>query len=131
MTGPSDASRSVYVTFQNFTNNTLSRTSESLDHGIWSTDLYPQQTINPGTPQQPTSINFAAESQGFMTGVEGRATYLLPDGKTTVELYLNNPYSGSNGYKITVNGPESGHFNGSYNGGGGDNANITYTLKSN
>ncbi|KAK3311503.1 uncharacterized protein B0T15DRAFT_78165 [Chaetomium strumarium] len=120
-----NAARSVVCVVTNETNMDLSRNSESLAHGIWSTNMYPPEIIPAGTTAQ-----FEAESQGFMTGCEGQVNYEV-DGATTVTFYFDNPYIGDNGYKTWMDGPDSDSYNTQYSGGSGNNATVTYRIKQN
>jgi uncharacterized protein (DUF2147 family) len=122
------ASRSTTVIVRNQSNAALVRTSWELAHGIWSNDQLPPEQIAAGTPAAPGTATWESESQGFATGTEGQAVYTFPDGNTTVTIYWDNPYSGSNAYRITFSGPGAGSYRGSYTGGDGDNATVTFTI---
>jgi hypothetical protein len=112
------AARSVAVTFKNFTALTLTRSSWSMSHGIWT--VLPPETIQP-----VTSAFWKSESNGFATGTEGRVTYNTASG--TVRVTWNNPYVGSNGYSCQV----PAGFTCNRLGGSGNNANVTFLLNVN
>jgi hypothetical protein len=86
------AARSTHVTLNNRTGVNLSKTDDSLDHGIW-------------TDRPPTIIGdrgeWESESDGFATGTEGRVTYSI-DGGGEVRLHWDNPFIGSNSYDESV-----------------------------
>ncbi|MFE1291779.1 aegerolysin family protein [Streptomyces sp. NPDC058751] len=114
----SAAARSTHVTLQNRTPNELLRTSSSLVHGTWSENLIPPDHVYP-----MSNATWQSESNGFMTGTEGSAVYnMLNVG--TVRVSWNNPYVGSNGYSCA---PPSGYVC-RQDGGGGDNAAVTFTV---
>ncbi|MEU3569932.1 Crystal protein ET79 [Kitasatospora sp. NPDC036755] len=113
------AARSTYVALQNRTTNTMDRTSSSLSHGTWSENMLPPDHIFP-----KDNGSWQSESNGFMTGTEGRAVYNMYD-VGNVEIWWDNPYSGSNKYDCKV--PDG--YTCSRDGGGGDNANVTFTVK--
>lgn len=119
---PSDAARSTFITFQNTSNAYLTLQTAHLDHGIWSEGYLPPQNVAPGTTSNPTTVQFGAESQGSTTGDEGYVQFVMQDGLTTIKLYFDNPYWGSNGYSVSINGPLGGQYSGTYSGGSGDNA---------
>jgi hypothetical protein len=126
---PQDAARSTTVIVINYTDTPMTFQGSTLDHGIWSDDLSPPQEI----PTSGGTVTWANESDGFMTGDEGSATYWLfpnSDQATTGTIYWNNPYSGSNTYSITFEGPSASNFIGSYDGGSGDNATVTFEVRS-
>ena len=113
------ASRSTTVKFQNNTDLPMTLINAKLSHGAWSQNLYPPENIAPnGTG------TWESQSDGFMTGTEGTATYMLGNvGDVTVDW--ENPFAGSNKYSSSApNGYELSH-----SGGGGDNANVTFTLR--
>lgn len=89
-----NARRSVVAYFENHTNCNLVRTEHSLNHGIWSE----------GVPRRIAAGNtevWASESNGFMTGTEGRAAFSCDHGNT--DVHWDNPYIGRNTYsKATV-----------------------------
>lgn len=113
------AARSVDVTFNNETDSTMHRTYMKLDHGAWCENSSPPETI-----AAHESGQWCSESDGFMTGTEGTVHYHL-DGEGTVKVHWDNPYSGSNSYKYSA--PKN--FEIEKDGGSGDNARVTFTLK--
>ena len=112
------SSRSTLIKFNNETNSALSRTYMNLDHGVWSSNMVPSETI----PAHESST-CQSESDGFMTGTEGTVSYNLP-GKGEVKLNWDNPFSGSNEYSATA--PAGCSI--ARDGGGGNNASVTFTL---
>jgi hypothetical protein len=112
------ADRSTQVTLNNRTPLNLSRTYANLDHGIWTNNVLPPENI---PPQEPSS--WEAESDGFMTGVQGTVTYKL-EGVGDVVITWDNPFQGSNSY--TKSAPTGYEI--SLEGGSGDNAQVTFTL---
>jgi len=90
------AARSVACTLINQTGEPLTLEGPpQLDHGI----------LTPGQAPPPScdgSASWSAESEGFMTGTEGRLTYRGPSGKVTV--FWNNPFVGGNDYNMTLTG---------------------------
>ncbi|SCZ29366.1 aegerolysin family protein [Afifella marina] len=123
------AARSTLVQFQNGTNAFLTRQSWNLAHGIWTEDMLPPEQIGAGSAAQPLTVSWESESDGFMTGTEGSVTYLLQDGQTTLYVYWDNPFVGSNGYDIKLDGPLSSDYSVDHSGGSGDNATVTFSLK--
>jgi hypothetical protein len=86
------AARSTHVTLKNRTRRNLTKTADNLDHGIW-TDRPPVIIGDRG--------EWESESDGILTGTEGRATYSI-DGGGEVRLHWNNPFVGSNSYHESV-----------------------------
>jgi hypothetical protein len=124
MPSPQNAARSVIVKVQNNSPATLFLASATLSHGIWSDNMYPPQQIAPGA-----NIQFASESQGFMTGTEGVATYTAIDLKNPsqngpIQLHWDDPYSGSNFYGHS----EPWFLRVTPSGGSGNNATWTVTI---
>lgn len=113
------AARSTQVTLNNTTPLNLFRTYANLDHGIWPNSVLPPENIE---PQEASS--WQAESDGFMTGVQGTVTYKL-DGVGDVVITWDNPFEGSNSY--TNSAPKGYEI--SHEGGSGDNAQVTFTLR--
>jgi hypothetical protein len=93
------ASRTVRCIFKNLTGSTLSLVSENLEHGIYTDPWTPPASIGPkGVGEWRT------ESDGFMTGTEGRCRYSISVGMGTefVDLWWDNPFIGSNGSSISI-----------------------------
>ncbi|OAR27139.1 hypothetical protein A8W25_02385 [Streptomyces sp. ERV7] len=88
--------RSTRVALTNDSGRSLARTGASLSHGIWSDNSLPPSLIIPSG----TGI-WTSESDGFMTGTEGRATYTMSGGGT-VSISWNNPFAGGNSYNCSV-----------------------------
>lgn len=121
---PQNAARSTIVKVQNKSKATLFLGSATLSHGIWSDNMYPPQQIQPGA-----SVQWASESQGFMTGTQGNALYTAINLQNAVQngpisLSWDNPYAGSNAYGHS----EPWFLNVSTSGGGGNNATWTVTI---
>lgn len=97
------ASRSVQIFFTNQTSQTLTLPANgaSLSGGIWSAGLTPPSTI-PGN----STVNWQSESDGFLTGTQGIATYVFADSTTNTEFSVtvswDNPYDGSSTYLTSV-----------------------------
>lgn len=121
------AARSVASQFFNQSTATLSSPSYELSGGIW--DTTPPATITQGTVANPGYATWESESSGVMTGTQGNATYTLQDNQTTLTTTWDNPYSGSNGYSITLSGPLQNNYSVGYTGGDGDNATVQFYLK--
>src|ERR1700733_13747574 len=118
------ASRSTQVIFQNRTNTNfaLVKTSDNLDHGIWTTR--PADFVG-------DSAEWEAESSGFATGTAGSVDYevKLADLSIALSMHLSwdNPFDGSNSYEATVappGQPDGTGFSIGFFGGGGDNATV-------
>ena len=122
------SARSTNITLQNNSNCCLVLLGASLDHGVW----------NPNPPEFIGSQSKGAwenDSNGFMTGDQGNATYAIIQATIQgtgvvyadlghVLLGWDNPYAGSNEYYQSV---PSG-FNLVRSGGDGDNATVVWTL---
>ncbi|KAK0647067.1 hypothetical protein B0T16DRAFT_414649, partial [Cercophora newfieldiana] len=107
-------SRSTYVTFKNYTDAYMVLQSAHLDHGMWTENKYPPEQIGAGGPENPVQVSWSSQSDGFMTGTEGYVMYRLQDMQTTMKVYWDNPYVGSNGYSITLDGPLAGGYKGEH-----------------
>lgn len=66
-------------------------TSSKLSGGVWGSN--PPQIIKSGK-----FGSFRAESDGFMTGDEGKVEYTFSEG--TFTFYFNNPYLGACNYRV-------------------------------
>jgi hypothetical protein len=83
------AARSVRVIIKNDTTHTLTFVSGKADHGI--------VTQKPPAHIPPAAVGeLFAESNGFMTGTEGRVTYRLEGVNGNAVFHWDNPFSGSN-----------------------------------
>ena len=103
-----------------------------LDHGEWTRNMLPPEKIGAGALRSPTTATWASESDGFMTGTEGSVVYELGDDPSTsgtVRFDWNNPYIGSNGYRVGLSGALAGKLRADYEGGSGDNATVSFWLK--
>lgn len=112
------AARSVLCTLVNYTGEPLTFVGPpQLDHGI----------LTPGQKPPPACGGMAvwsAESDGIMTGTEGRVTYRGPSGSVT--LYWNNPFVGDNDYGAT---PGGAYIITAVQGSKvGNNVNVTYIV---
>ncbi|MFD8979027.1 Crystal protein ET79 [Streptomyces sp. NPDC059564] len=110
--------RSVRVKVVNGSGTLLARTGAELKWGIWSGDSLPPSLINPNA-----RADWQTESEGFMTGTEGSAEYVLAGGGKVVFRW-NNPFSGSNSYACEVPATHSC----ATAGGGGKNAEVVFTV---
>jgi hypothetical protein len=97
--GAAVAARSIRVNFVNKTRipEALVLTEHELEHGRWV--FKPSDFVGDGD-------FWESESNGFLTGTEGRVKYLVrtADLRTKLELHLhwNNPFVGDNSYDATV-----------------------------
>jgi hypothetical protein len=119
------AARSTWVALDNFTGCEMVHVGDHLDHGEWT-----------ATP--PSNIpdryrgQWGSESNGFLTGTEGDATYQLHDCDNRalkgqwVKVHWDNPYIGSNSYNWSGT---SSALRVSYSGGSGNNATVAFTVR--
>jgi hypothetical protein len=125
------AARSTHVRLENGTGQpfNLRRLDVSLAHGEWTTQ--PPQLIG-------DFGEWESESDGFLTGTEGRASYQIEtvDGEVMgrVDLHWDNPFLGSNSYEETVlpkaTSPTDQGFSIGHVGGSGNNASVVVKLLS-
>jgi hypothetical protein len=54
--------------------------------------------------------------------------FVMQDGLTTIKVYFDNPYWGSNGYSVGINGPLGAKYSATHSGGDGDNAKWNVSL---
>ena len=127
------ASRSTAVVFTNTTRNTgLYKVDEDLPHGVWTTE--PPEFIGPGA-----QVVWGSESDGFLTGTEGKVRYLPGPADTdnigipvpladsdAVIVHWDNPYVGSNSYNASAPAPYQ--VNQESGTGSGDNATVRFDL---
>lgn len=111
------AARSTRVTVVNKTTVTWTRVDATLTHGTWASE--PPQTL-----AAKATGSWQSESNGFLTGTEGWAVYGTEVGQ--VEIYWNNPFSGSNNYKCRT--PPSSGYSCRVSGGSGNNASVTFEV---
>jgi hypothetical protein len=114
------AARSVLVSFTNATGFVLGKWWEGLDHGVWTDDIEPPQTITPGE-----TVTWMSESDGFATGTEGRVQYTVGDGGSVIELHWNNPFVGAN----TFDEHCIGGWSLLRSGGDGEDAKVSWTFE--
>ena len=102
------AARSVQINFNNQTSETLSLPTNgaSLSGGEWSSGLTPPSSIPPNS-----QVVWQSESDGFLTGTQGTATYVFQNAATTMSVIVSwdNPYDGSSTYSAVVNPQGSGY----------------------
>ncbi|MFD9130428.1 aegerolysin family protein [Kitasatospora sp. NPDC059571] len=121
------AARSVLVQVDNWTQCEMDFVSASLSSGTWTGIDWPPATIT-----NSTWGVWQSESNGFMTGTEGKATYQLhkcvnpADEYKWVSFHWDNPYAGSNSYD--TKGTSSG-VKITRSGGSGDNAVVSFVVK--
>jgi len=114
------AARSVQVVFANLTPENLILTSSNLLHGIWSPEQAPPKTIT-----KYSKAIWQSESDGFMTGAQGNASYAFQtDASQVVTVNWDNPYSGSNDF--SANAPKG--FDATTTSASGDRATVTVVL---
>ena len=96
--------------------------SQHLDHGEWSGNGMPPNTI-PGMGFG----RWESESDGFMTGTEGRVSYTMAGmgGNNQVQFHWDNPYAGSNTYGWSA--PPG--FKVTQSGGDGNNAMVNFIVQ--
>ncbi|KAF5684631.1 crystal et79 [Fusarium denticulatum] len=107
--------RSTQITIENHTSQDLHGGHGSLVHGAWSENV-------PDTIPKGQSGTMRAESDGIMSGDEGRVFYTSAAGD--LQFHFDNPFVGDNSYDTSV--PD--HFSISSSGGEGNNCIITYTV---
>ncbi len=119
------SARSTRVNFENATNCCLILVGSSLQHGIWNGSP-------PGVIAVQSTASWQNDSDGFMTGDQGSASYAavqVHNGSPVCIGYVviswDNPYVGSNSYSMSA----PAGLSISYTGGGGNNATINVTLK--
>jgi len=121
------AARSVSVTFRNQTKYTLHNRTYQVMSGIWT--LHPAKYIAPGQ-----EVYWRTESDGFMTGTSGMVFYDIYWGGNYDKYFTiqwNDPYVGSNSYKLGGTALGTGWWQGFHivqSGGSGNNAQVTFTL---
>lgn len=115
--GNRSSARSVTITVINRTSQPLGCGDAVLDGGEWAS--YPADSIAPGT-----QATWRTQSNGFMTGTEGRATFGSGSGPAGFTVNWNNPYIGSNSYSCSA--PTG--FSCDRSGGSGNDSAITVTF---
>lgn len=110
------AARSTHVTLVNLTDRYWTFGEASLRSGTWSSSL--PRWIGPYSEGR-----WQSESNGAMTGTEGRAVYATEHGP--VEVHWSNPFVGSNTYSCRV---PSG-YSCERTGGSGNNASVTFEVR--
>ncbi|MET9398763.1 Crystal protein ET79 [Kitasatospora sp. NPDC002965] len=113
------AARSTTVNLTNNTPKGLIRDGASLSGGIWSDGMLPPTSLPPGTAGR-----WASESDGFMTGTAGEVSFYVAGVSGKLKVSWNNPYVGSNGYSCSA--PYG--YTCTWQGGGGNNASVSFTL---
>ena len=117
------AARSVKVSVINNSSNPLVDPKGELDHGSWVTwegdPFFYAQTLDTGY--------WISESDGVMTGTQGKATYACLYGLDLkyVTFYWDNPWDGENSYSADF--PSS--LKVTHTSGHGDNAEVTFTVE--
>ena len=115
--GDVPSARTVTVFVVNRTSKPLSCGAAILDGGEWAS--YPADSIAPGA-----TARWRTQSNGFMTGTEGRATFRIGSGPADFTIGWNNPYAGSNSYSC---GAPAG-YTCDRTGGSGNDSSITVTF---
>ncbi|MEU3563012.1 aegerolysin family protein [Kitasatospora sp. NPDC006786] len=113
------AARSTSVNLTNNSGKLLTRSGASLQWGIWSDGGMPPSMVQSGI-----TAKWASESDGFMTGTEGDVTFDVLGEQNKVKVHWNNPYTGSNSYSCEA----PAGYKCTWQGGGGDNAAVSFTL---
>ena len=101
------------LTFQK--NELQLESKTNLAHGEW--------VSTPTNVPAGGDEKFRADSDGFMTGVEGTIFYKVPDGE--IALYFDNPYVGSNDSSAHSSSPTT---QARAIGGSGDSCEVTYII---
>ena len=112
----------VTATLDNQTPYTLNYDSVSVQWG----DYYNQHTTV--VPNSTLEIFYACGAEDADSGCQGTVTWTFTDQNGNAQdftLTYNDPASGPNTYSTNV--PEKG-MSGSYSGGGGDSASVTFTI---
>ncbi|MER2471893.1 toxin [Photorhabdus laumondii] len=123
------AARSVICIVENYSSKKLSlnQSSLNLSHGIW--DSYPPTRINKSTNQGPGYAKWETESDGFMTGTQGRCAYQFYDDNIgdifNIYISWDDPYIGNDSFGIST---DSDVISVKYNSADGNNATVTYTI---
>ncbi len=108
---------SVSVTFNNFSSASLQLQSANVEYGKWLTQ--PPAIIPAGN-----TVTWQSDSDGFLTGTQGDATYQVVGSSAMTKVTWDDPFFGSNSYGATA----SPGFTDTYRGTGGDNASVSYTF---
>lgn len=111
------AARSISVTIVNNTNKRLIRSASAADSGVYTVE--PPSVIAAGAQGQ-----FNMESNGFMTGAVGSASYQMEGVTGEIVMQFANPFAGKNEFKTTM---PSG-YTVDRTGGVGDNTTIQLTF---
>ena len=118
-----NSSRSVVIEVDNATNQAFTLTASGHSHGGFAAT--PAVSIGPAS-----STVFGSQSEGFLTGCEGTATYTLGDG-TQLFIHWDNPYTGGNSGDGHLTGPhQDKYYLYSLMGSGDQNAQARYALLS-
>ncbi|MNG55987.1 hypothetical protein D3C79_140590 [compost metagenome] len=106
------ASRSVKVTLENDTAYNLLLVNKSLSHGEWTDFRQPPEEILSGD-----TADWQSESAGILTGTEGKVTYRIDmneyahsSNPPEAIITWDDPYSGSNGCSMPLQGEGSDRF---------------------
>lgn len=96
------AFRSVRMRLFNMTSNSLTKTFEHLDHGIFTDPFSPPSTVVPDQLAE-----WRGESSGILTGTQGRVEYTVDGSGDIISLAWDNPAAGNTffGFTINNNGP--------------------------
>jgi hypothetical protein len=116
--GKSDSARSVDVMLVNRTGASLRCGDAVLDGGEWAS--YPPSALTAGG-----GASWRTQSNGLMTGTEGRVTFAIDGTDAKVTLSWSNPYVGSNSYTCQA----SDGYSCSRTGGSGNNSSVTFTVQ--
>lgn len=116
--GDVSSARSVAVRVVNETGLALTCRDAVLDGGEWAS--YPTDVIGAGE-----TVRWRTQSNGMMTGTEGRAVFAVEGSAATVDLWWNNPYIGSNDYSCSA----GAGFSCSRSGGSGNDSTVTFTIR--
>lgn len=93
------AARTVHCFLNNLTDETLTLDNENLEWGEYTEPWFVPGTIAPKSVGQ-----WRTESDGFMTGTEGRARFSISSGEGTefIDVWWDNPFIGGNKSSIGI-----------------------------
>jgi len=89
------AFRDIAIHFTNNSDSALTRASETLDGGCWTTE--PPDKIAIGQ-----SVDIHSESCGVFTGTEFHVSYTLDRTGTTMSMHYSNPAVGEDTFEETA-----------------------------
>lgn len=100
--------RSVIVRVVNATTRTIWRADHRHEHGAFK-GVSPSESILPMNFDQ-----YGTGTTGLLTGTEGFVTYAVDDDGTTFTVSWSNPFVGTNGSNLTIQGPNAAWYTSSH-----------------